>query len=193
MSADHAPNADLHAMLEIPAGERAAALERWLATQPDDDHAARILARTLAAMDKTPRGRQTELAHFLAAEKLRFPLDDAAGRCGDEAVQSDLWAHASTSAAIVGEVAELPYAYARQAVRANPTGAAAWGAFREALRSDHTDVFTDIEGWIARAGRGGLPADMGRRALAAARAIAAEESWTETDRARLAGLASALR
>ncbi|MEO7329851.1 MAG: hypothetical protein ABI193_14835 [Minicystis sp.] len=102
MSEKDTPDSALHALLETPAGARATALAGWLAAQPDADAASRVLARALAAMESTPSPREgviagTELTHFLDAERLRFPLDDAAKACSDPALRSELWRHASTS------------------------------------------------------------------------------------------------
>jgi len=186
MSTPDEPNGPFRAMLTAPAATRALALENWFAAQPDADLAARVLSRALAAMEKAPYPVEgmiagTELAEFLDAERLRFPLDEAAEKCGDPVVQSELWRHASTSALVTGELADLPYVYARHAVRANPANEAAWSAFKDALYSDHCDLLEDIGNWIGEARHGKAPAELPRRAMAAARSVAEEGVWDGDD------------
>jgi hypothetical protein len=170
----------------VPAAERAGALERWLAAQPDEDAAARILARTLAAMEHVQRGDYSALATFLDAGGIRFPLDDAAKKSSDAGIKAELWTHASTSSLITGDGADTPYAYARRAVRANPASEAAWAAVIESLERDNTEFLSDdLETWLVLAGRGEVPVEMVKRVLAGACVVAKEQDWSDSDLAVL--------
>ncbi|RYE83845.1 MAG: hypothetical protein EOO75_18830 [Myxococcales bacterium] len=187
-------NDEIKALLDVPAGERHAALEAWQARQSDPSEAAVELARTLAALEAIPYASpgsytSNEQQHFLDAERLRFALDEAAEACAEDApaAASQLWCHAGNSALITGDLADLPYSYARRAVRADPTSEPAWGLFTDSIRSYTDDLFGDLESWRAEAARGEVPAELPRRALAAARA--ASRDWSDAaDRERLAGL-----
>jgi len=176
---DEAASTEVHALLEVPGAERAAALERWLAAQPDAARAARILARTLATMD-------AELSDFLDAERLRFPLDAAAEQGADTAIKAELWAHASASSLITGEGADIPYGYARRAARTNPASEMAWAAVIESLNSDNTDFLgDDLETWIHLARQGTVPVEMVKRVFAGACTIAKQQRWSDADLAVL--------
>jgi hypothetical protein len=189
MSTDETANENLQSLLAVPAKERADALARWLSAQPHGDEAARLLSRTLLEMEKRPHeGGLNELVEFLDAERLRVPLDEAAEKCADPAVKAELWRCASTSALQTADLADLPYAYAKRAVRATPANEAAWSAFQDAFAYDNTDFFEDAETWVELARRGAVPAYMPKRALAAARVAAEQNGWDARDLAALAKL-----
>lgn len=188
---------EIRALLEVPGDERHQALEAWQARQADPFEAAVTLARSLAALEALPYSSagvssSNELLHFLDAERLRFALDEAAETCAerDPASASQLWTHASTAAMITGDLADLPYSYARRAVLADPSSDPAWIVFTDSLRSYTDDLFDDLASWRARAAEGELPSDLPRRALTAARE--ASRDWIdEADRERLAALEKA--
>jgi len=186
----------LHQMLVAPASTRAQTLEQWLSAQPDAQVAARELVSALAAMEHAPyrvegSNGDTEFICFHEAESIRVPLAEAASKCTDPLIQSELWTHASTSAWVTLELADLPYGYAKRALCANPSSEAAWVAFKSALYSDNTDLFWDIEKWIEKARQGLLPAELPRRALAEALVVAKEVGWDESDMAALKRLGGA--
>lgn len=179
----------LASFLDLPPEERPRAVERWFAAQPDARLAARTLAETLAAMQSAPHrvegsNTDTALLYFLQAEGMRFPLDAAAEAAGDPEVAAQLWAHASTSALILGELADLPYAYARRAVLTGSTAEVVWTAFQDSMYDYTTGFFEDIEDWQRRAAAGKLPRETVARALAAAECCAS--MWFEEDRELLA-------
>lgn len=179
-------NDEIKALLDVPAGERHAALEAWQQRQDDPFEAALALARTLTALATIPHGGiSDELQRFVDAERLRFALDDAAEACAgrDPAAASQLWGHASLSSLLTGELADLPYSYARRAVQADPSNEHAWSVFTDSIRSYTDDLFDDLATWRVLAARGELPADLPRRALAAARE--ASRDWGDDDRERL--------
>ena len=187
-------NDEIKALLDVPAAGRHTALEAWQERQGDPREAALELARTLAALEAIPYASpgsytSNEQQHFLDAERLRFALAEAAEACAADApgAASQLWVHAGNSALITGDLADLPYSYARRAVRADPTSAPAWDLFTDSIRSYTDDLFDDIEGWRAEASRGEVPAELPQRALTAARA--ASRDWIDdADRERLAAL-----
>ncbi len=178
-------------LLGIPSASRAEVLETWLSGQPEGEEGPRVLAESLAAMANEPyqaEGSNADNAQvaFIDAERLCYVLDDAAEKCTDLKLQAGLWTQASWSALITGQTADLPYAYSKRAVRANPGSDEAWSAYAESIRSETTDFFDDAETFCVLAGGGELPADMPRRIFAAARSVC--EDWDEGDRARLAEL-----
>lgn len=178
-------------LLGIPAAMRAEALASWLSEQPEGKQGPRTLVESLAAMANEPyraEGSNADNAQlaFIDAEGLCYVLDEAAENCTDPCLQADLWTHASWSALITGQTADMPYAYSKCAVRANPGSDAAWEAYAESIRSETTDFFDDAENFCELAGRGELPADMPRRIFAAARRVC--DDWDESDRERLAEL-----
>jgi hypothetical protein len=180
---------DIRDALSISPRERAQALADWLAEQPRGESAPRALAEALAAMADERHGApgawsQTALSYFLDAERLCYVLDDAARSCADRELQSRLWTHAAWSAHITGQLADLPYAYAKRAVRANPSSDEAWAAFAESIRSENTDFFGDMDVMFALSQRGELPADVPQRVVAAARSVC--EYWDEREKKWLA-------
>lgn len=182
---------DVLAVLNTSTGRRAGALEQWFAAQPAPAVAARALAEWLALLVDEPYSAPgaratTALLHFLSAEKIRHPLVDAAEAAEDPEVAAQLFAHASTSSLILGELADLPYCYARQAILTGSTSALAWDAFRDSLYTYNTDFFGDIEEWR---GRDDLPPHLVLRAIEVAEQCARD--WSEEDRERLAELTEA--
>lgn len=182
---------DLLAVLNTSTSRRARALEQWFTAQPAPAVAARTLAEWLGLLEDEPYSAPgaratTALLHFLSAEKIRHPLADAAEAADDPEVAARLFAHASTSSLILGELADLPYCYARQAILTGSTSAWAWDAFRDSLYTYTTDLFGDIEEWR---GRDDLPLHLVPRALDVAEQCARD--WSEEDRERLAELTRA--
>lgn len=178
--------ADILSVLDVSASRRAGALERWFAAQPAPAAAARTLAEWLAVLADEPysapgSNASTALLHFLSAEKIRHPLAEAAEAAEDPEVAAQLFAHASTSSMILGELADLPYCYARQAILTGSTAACAWDALQDSLYTYNTDFFDDVEDWKRRAD---LPPHVVPRALAVAARCA--DDWSEEDRERLA-------
>lgn len=178
-------------LLAVPAASRAEALGSWLSEQPEGDEGPRVLAESLAAMANEPyraEGSNADTAQigFIEAEGMCYVLDEAAEKCSDPLVQAELWTHASWSALITGQAADLPYAYSKRAVRANPASKEAWEAYAESIRSETTDFFDDAETLCELAAQGELPADMPRRIFAAARSVC--DDWDAGDRERLAEL-----
>lgn len=174
--------------LEVSAGGRAQAVERWWAAQPDAGTAARALAEALAAAERVPYtrpgpGATTALIAFLDAEKLRFALDEAATAASDPEIAAQLWTHAANSSLIVGELADLPHCYARQAILTGSQAEAVWSAYQDSLVGYSTGFFEDIEELRRRAASGELPEATVTRAIAAADRCA--EDWDDDDRERL--------
>jgi len=183
-------------LLPLPARARAEALASWLAAEPNEKDGPRALADALAAMASEPHrapgsNADTAQLHLLESEGICSVLDDAAEQSSDPALKAQLWTHAAWSAILTGQSADLPYCYAKRAVRADPASAPAWEAFAEAIRNENTDFFDDLETFIALARAGKLPADVPQRALTAARSVC--ESWDERDLARLSALESSAR
>ncbi len=179
-------------LLGIPAANRANGLESWLSRQPEGEEGPRELAETLAVMANEPyraQGSNADNAQlaFIDAEGLCYVLDEAAEKCADPHLQAELWTHACWSALITLQVADLPYAYSKRAVRANPASDEVWAAYAESIRSENTDFFDDAETLCVLAKRGELPADVPRRIFAAARSV--RDDWDERDRERLEELA----
>jgi hypothetical protein len=171
-------------LLDIPAANRAKELESWLSEQTEGEERPRELAETLAAMANEPyraEGSNADNAQiaFIDAERLCYVLDDAAEKCAEPRLQAELWTHVAWSALITGQLADLPYAYAKRAVRANPGSDEAWAAYAESIRSENTDFFDDAEALCVLAKGGELPADVPRRIFAAARSVC--EYWDERD------------
>lgn len=178
-------------MLDVPAANRAEALGSWLAAQPEGEEGPRTLGESLAAMANEPyrvEGSNAENAQlaFIDAEGLCYVLDEAAEKSTDPHLQAQLWTYASWSAQITGQLADLPYAYSKRAVQANPGSDEAWEAYAESIRSETTDFFDDAETLCALSRRGDLPVDVPRRIFAAARSVC--ESWDERDLERLEDL-----
>ena len=181
----------LRSISNLPAAARAEAVTQWFAAQPDAATAARALAQALAAMESVPHrvegsNADTALIYFLEAEGMRFPLDEAAEAAGDPEVAAQLWGHASTSALILGELADLPYAYAKRAVLTGTTDPRVWSAFQDSLYGSTEGFFEDIEDWQRQAAAGDLAPEIVTRALAAAGRCA--PSWSDEDRELLAML-----
>ncbi len=178
----------ISSLLGLPPGDRAHAVEQWLADQPEAGPAARTLAQALAAMETAPykvegSNADTALIYFLEAEGMRFPLDAAAETAeaaGDPEVAAQLWAHASTSALLLGELADLPYAYAKRAILTGTDDRLVWSAFQDSLYGYTTGFFEDIEDWQKRAASGELRHETVAQALAAAAHCARD--WAPEDR-----------
>jgi len=180
-------------LLDIPGKNRAAQLESWLAEQPSEEEAARVLAQSLKAMaNESYRAEgsnaDTALIAFIEAERLCYVLDEAAEKSTDPGVQAELWTQASWSALITGQMADLPFAYSKRAVQANPASDEAWSAYAESIRSETTDFFDNAEMLCGLAKSGELPANVPQRIFAAARSVCAD--WDEGDRERLEKLES---
>lgn len=183
-------------LLDIPGENRATELESWLAEQSSEkseENAARILAEALKAMatesyQAPGSNADTALSAFIETERLCYVLDEAAEKSTDPLVQAELWTQASWSALVTGQLADLPYAYAKRAVQANPASDEAWSAYAEGIRSETTDFFDNAATLCGMAKSGELPADVPQRIFAAARSVCAD--WDETDRERLEELES---
>jgi hypothetical protein len=176
-------------LLNVPASRRAEAVRAWFSAQPDAGAAARELAEALAAMASVPHrvagsNADTALIYFLEAEGMRSTLDEAAEAASEPRVAAQLWAHASTSALVLLELADFPYTYARRAVLADPGEAMAWEAYQSSLYGYSSGFFEDIEDWQRQAASGALPQELVTLAIAAAEGCAAD--WDEEDREMLA-------
>ncbi len=183
--------------LQVAASKRAARVSSWLSAQADARAAARGLAEALDLLDTVPMrqlffdegGSQatTALIAWLEAEGIRHPLDAAAGAAeaaGDREIAAQLWAHASTSALVLGELADLPYVYAKRAILTGSVDARVWEAFESSMIGYTTGFFEDIEDWQRQVKAGELAAETLTLALAAAQHCVRD--WEEDDRERLA-------
>jgi hypothetical protein len=178
--------------LQVKASKRAATVSAWLAAQTDVRAAARGLAEALELLDTVPMRQDgshapTALFFWLEAEGIRHPLDEAAEAAeaaGDREIAAQLWTHASNSALMLGELADLPYEYARRAILTGSLDPRVWEAFESSMISYCTGFFEDIEGWQRQVKAGELAAETVARALAAAQHCARD--WEEDDRERLA-------
>jgi len=125
----------------------------------------------------------TQLICFLEAEGMRHPLADLAEEASPS-VRAQLLAHASTSAAIMGDPADVPYALARAALLADATCRPTHQAFEDSLYGYTDDVFDDILQWRLEENAAAEPA------LTAARKV--RDAWAADDQKRLADLEAAL-
>lgn len=178
--------------LQVRAQRRAAEVEEWWAAQTDKRAAARGLAEALELLEGEPLSQdganaRTAQLVWLEAEGMRHPLDaaaEAAEAAGDVEIAAQLWTHAANSALMLGELADLPYAYARRAVLTGSLDERVWDAFTSSMYGYTTGFFEDIAGWQRRAAAGELAAETVTRALAAAQHCARD--WEEDDREMLA-------
>lgn len=175
-------------MLNVAPGDRAGAVLAWLGGEQDARLAARALAGWLAEMASVAHrapGSNADTAQifFLEAEGMCRALDEVAEAAGDPEIAAQLWAHASTSALVVGELADLPYAYAKRAILTGSDAGVVWEAFRDSLYGYSTGFFEDVEGWRRQAEEGELAGKIVTRAIAAARRVA--DDWSEEDREML--------
>jgi hypothetical protein len=175
-------------LLNVAPGDRAGAVLAWFGGQPDARVAALALAGWLAEMasvaHRAPRSNaSTVQIFFLEAEGMCRALDEVAEAAGDPEISAQLWAHASTSALVVGELADLPYAYAKRAILTGSDAGAVWEAFQSSLYGYSTGFFEDVEAWRREAAEGSLAPKVVTRAIAAARRVA--DDWSEEDREML--------
>lgn len=184
-------SSSIPSLIDTPANQRAAALEAWLRAQPDAAGAARELAGALAGMESTPfraegSNATTALIYWLEGPGIRHPLDEAAEATGDPAIAAQLWAHASTSALVLGELADLPYAYSKRAILTGSELPMVWEAFKNSLYDYPTGFLEDFEDWKQQAASGSLPLKVVTRSVAVAQQCA--RAWQEDDRRHLARL-----
>lgn len=174
--------------LAIDASERAQALGAWIDRQPDKAVYADQLALELQAMESVPfkaktGNGDTQLICFLEAEGMRHPLADLA-QAGSPATRAILLAHASTSASVTGDLADIGYVLAREAVVIDPSCQAAVQAFEDSLYGYTDEVFDDILGWHLER------PDVARMALAIVHKV--RDSWSPEHVQRLVELEALL-
>ncbi|MBK8260320.1 MAG: hypothetical protein IPK80_03170 [Nannocystis sp.] len=168
--------------LRIEPSERAKALEAWIAEQLDTARYAEQLVVELGAMQDLPfephtGNGDTQLICLLEAAGIRHPLASLA-EAGSPATRAVLLAYASTSALVTGDLADIPYTLAREAVLLDAGCEAAVQAFEDSLYGYTDELFDDMLDWQLER------PEVAAMALAAARKVS--ESWSPADQQRLA-------
>jgi hypothetical protein len=175
-------------LLTTPPDARRAAFEVWVNQQEDRGRYADELAAALLAMEPVPHkpatgNGDTELICFLEADGMRHPLAELA-EAASPASRAILLACASTSSALTGDLADLAYVYARDALLADVSCAMGSQAYEDSLYGYPEDVFDDILTWHDE-----RPA-VAAIALAAARKVS--PNWSPEEQKRLADLEAIL-
>ncbi|MEZ4389587.1 MAG: hypothetical protein R3A48_00715 [Polyangiales bacterium] len=169
-------------LLDAPARHRPDEVDRWASSQLSLGVAANALVEELA-----PLCDANDIVRFVNAEGMYRPLmrlaEAASGR-----VASTLWAWASTSALVRGELADIPGQLALRAVLEDPEHDVAWQAFGDAARA-YVDpqLFADVRAWANDRTR---PPVLSRRAVECFEEVAG--GWDESDRHALAELKARL-